>query len=70
MPTLQRLGFQVPNTYTAGLWNPRVPNVIVKWNITIDYNEESDYMERDPPEQLENSGKITQTQPPKTSTVK
>ena len=65
MPTLQRLGSQVPDTYMAVLWNPGGQNLILKWNMTIGYVKELDYKEKDPQEQLENSGKITPTPPPK-----
>ena len=69
MPTLQRPGSQVPDTYIAVLWNPRDQNLILKWNMIIGYVKESDYMEKGPPEQLKNSWKIIQTQSPKISTV-
>ena len=65
MPTLQRLGCQVPDTYMAVLWKPRGQNLILQWNMTIGYVKESAHKEKDSPEQLQNSGKITQTQSPK-----
>ena len=69
MPTLERLGSEVPGTYMAVLWNPSGQNLILKWNMTICYVRESDYKEKGPQEQLENSGKTIKTQPPDTSTV-
>ena len=69
MPTLQSLDSPVPNTYMAVPWNPTGQNVILKWNMNIGYVKESDYKEKDPQEQLENSGKTIQTQPLKTPTV-
>ena len=69
MSTLQRLGFQVPDTYMAVLWNPGGQTLILKQSMTISYVKELDYKEKDLQEQLKNSGKIIQTQPPKTSTL-
>ena len=48
IPTSQRLGSQVPDTYMAVLWNPRGQNLIVKWNTTISFVKKSDYKEKDP----------------------
>ena len=48
----------------AVLWSPSGQNLILKWSVTIGYVRESDYKEKDPPVQLENSGKIIQTQHP------
>ena len=68
MPTLQRLRSQVPETYMAVLWDSGGQNVMLKWYMTIGYVKGSEYKEKDPLEQLENSGKITAISP-QTSSV-
>ena len=45
---LQKLGFQMPDVYMAGLWNPGVETIILKRNTTIRYVKELDYMEKVP----------------------
>ena len=45
------------------LWNPGGQTIILKRNMTIDYVKESDYMEKDPTEELKNLRKITATLP-------
>ena len=44
---------------------PEVKTLILKWNMTIGYVKELDYKEKDHPEQLNKSAKITPTPPPK-----
>ena len=46
----------------AVLWNPSRQTIILKRNMTIGYVKESDCIEKDPPEQLKNLGKM-KTQP-------
>ena len=48
VPTLQKLGSQVPDTYMAVLWNPRGQTLILKWNMTITYIKELNYKENVP----------------------
>ena len=68
MPTVQRLGSQVPNIYMAVLWHPIGQNLILKWNMTIGYIKESEHGEKWSPGTTKNSGKTIKVQPPKTST--
>ena len=49
--------------YHISLWNPSGQNLILKWNITTVYVKESDYKEKDPPEQLRIQGKPLQHNP-------
>ena len=48
MPTLQRLGSQVPDTYMAVLGNPGGQDLVQKWNMIIGYVKKSAYKEKAP----------------------
>ena len=52
----------------AVMWNPNGQTLMLKMNMTIGYVKESDPLEKYPSEQLKNTRKIIETQPPRTST--